>query len=211
MIDSFIQQLATMPPPANAYNPYYIDSPNPNNALRRRNFERYLKALHARSPSVLMVMEAPGYRGCRLTGVPVTSRKLLLEGVPEVGMFGIEQGYENPTDTEFARIQGEQSATIVWGLLRELRVVPVIWNTYPFHPHRPDEPLTNRKPRKPEIAIGMPFVEQMITMFTPQHVIAVGNVAYDTLTSMGVNCDKVRHPAQGGKNDFVAGMTTLLG
>jgi hypothetical protein len=38
----------------------------------------------------------------------------------------------------------------------------------------------------------------------------VGNVAYDTLRAMGLECSKVRHPAQGGKNDFVAGLSAQL-
>jgi hypothetical protein len=38
----------------------------------------------------------------------------------------------------------------------------------------------------------------------------VGNVAHNTMIGMGINSVKVRHPAQGGKHDFVNGMTKLL-
>jgi uracil-DNA glycosylase len=37
-------------------------------------------------------------------------------------------------------------------------------------------------------------------------VIAVGNVGYALLCDMGIQCVKIRHPAQGGMNDFVAGL-----
>lgn len=171
---------------------------------------RYLVQMARRRPTLLLVMEAPGYRGCRLTGVPVTSRKVLLEGVPELDMFGTQQGYQNSADSGFEDIYGEQSATIVWETLAQLKRLPLIWNTFPFHPHKPDEPRTNRKPRKAERDMGADFLRYIIRSYKPEVIIAAGNVANDTMTGMGVNCVKVRHPAQGGKRDFVAGMTKLL-
>ena len=205
-IDAFIDQLAQTPTAPDTYNEYA--PPDPYNAIRRANFRHYLLTMAERQPAVMLVMEAPGYRGCRLTGVPVTSRKILLEGVPALGLFG--DGFADVPEPGFERIKGEQSATIVWGTLAELGVAPVIWNTYPFHPHRPGEALTNRKPRRGEIEQGQVFLRAMLDLFTPQKVIAVGNVAHETLAALGLDCAKVRHPAQGGKNDFVAGLRALL-
>lgn len=205
-IAALIDHLAQAPTAADAYNEYA--PPDPYNAIRRANFRQYLLDMQARQPAVMLVMEAPGYRGCRLTGVPVTSRKLLLEGVPALGLFG--PGYQDIPEPGFERIQGEQSATIVWNTLAEIGVVPVIWNTYPFHPHQPGAALTNRKPRRGEIEQGQTFLRLMLDLFTPRTVIAVGNVAHASLAELGRDCPKVRHPAQGGKNDFVAGLRALL-
>ena len=207
-IDSLIDRLTTSPTSDDAYNEYA--PPDPNNAIRRSNLKLYLQAMAERLPRTMMVMEAPGYRGCRLTGVPVTSRKILLEGISTLGMFGIDQGFQDADDTGFERIYGEQSATIVWGTLEDLGVTPFIWNTFPFHPHKMDKPLTNRKPRKPETQLGGEMILQVITLWQFKRIIAIGNVAYDTLTGLGVDCVKVRHPAQGGKNDFVAGLTDIF-
>lgn len=191
------------------YNEYAPD--DANNAIRRENFALYLREMQSRQPSVLLVMEAPGYRGCRLTGVPVTSRKILLEGLTQLDMFGTEKGYQATDDVGFENVYGEQSATIVWNTLSELKVVPLIWNTFPFHPRKGDAQRTNRRPRKSETAIGIRYLVRMIEHFQPQLIIAAGNVAHETMTAHNIDCEKVRHPAQGGKNDFVAGMTTLLG
>lgn len=209
-IDNFITQLSiaeTAPDATNQYAPG-----NPDNAIRRDNLRTYLTIMQARQPATLMVMEAPGYRGCRLTGVPVTSRKILLEGLPGVGIFGTQRGYTNPQDSGFERIRGEQSATIVWNALADLAPghAPLIWNTFPFHPHKPDQPLTNRRPRKPEMTQGTDFLRHLLTIFAPRTIIAVGNVAHETLTGMDLDCTKVRHPAQGGKHDFIAGMRAIL-
>jgi len=207
-IDNFIKQLAAETFGDDVYNEYAPN--NPNNLIRQANFRRYLQAMEKRSPKQMMVMEAPGYRGCRLTGVPVTSRKILLEGVPELDMFGTDKGYQATDDVGFENVYGEQSATIVWGTLLEIGHVPLIWNTFPFHPRKAGEQRSNRKPRKSETTIGIKYLEQIIAHFQPKTIIAIGNVAHETLSSMGIDCQKVRHPAQGGKNDFVAGLTEIL-
>lgn len=192
-----------------AFNPYA--PPDPFNALRLENFRLYLRHCLAHPARVMLLMEAPGYRGCRLTGVPVTSRRILLEGVPGLDVFGAERGYQDVPEPGFEVIQGEQSATILWSTLAELQVMPLVWNTFPFHPHKSGNPLSNRKPRTDEIRAGAVFMRAAVTLFQPQQIIAVGNVAESALLAEGLPHVKVRHPAQGGKNDFVAGLRHHLG
>jgi hypothetical protein len=121
-------------------------------------------------------------------------------------MFGTERGYQDVPEPGFEAVQSEQTSSILWGILPELGIVPLVWGAFPFHPHELGKPLTNRKPRAPEIKLGEPFVRDLLDIFAPQKVIAVGNVGYGLLTAMGIPCVKIRHPAQGGKNDFVAGL-----
>ncbi len=208
-IDALIATLANAPTADDAYNEY---APvHPNNIIRQANLKLYLQVMREQMPKNLMVMEAPGYRGCRLTGVPVTSHKVMLEGVTELDMFGADKGFQNVDEDGFERVYGEQSATIVWGTLAGLGIIPFIWNTFPFHPHKKGKPLTNRKPRKPETRLGGEILKQIIELWDFEQIIAIGNVAFDTMTEFDIPCVKVRHPAQGGKNDFVAGLTSLLG
>lgn len=207
-IDTLIRDLSQARLSADAFNEYAPG--DANNAIRRANLRLYLRAMAAREPKSLLVMEAPGYRGCRLTGVPVTSRKVLLEGVPALRIFGAEAGYRDVADAGFEQVYGEQSATIVWGTLAQLDAAPLIWNTFPFHPHQAGRPLSNRKPRKSETELGGAFLLRLLALWRFQQVIAVGNVAFQTLGDLGIACRKVRHPAHGGKNDFVAGLSALL-
>jgi uracil-DNA glycosylase len=210
-IDQLIADLAAIQPESDDVFNQYQANENPNNAIRRANFSRYLHEMAQRKPQTLLVMEAPGYRGSRLTGVPVTSRKVLLEGIPAIKLFGTANGFSDVSDAGFENIYGEQSATIVWNTLAQLNHVPLIWNTFPFHPRQAGKPRTNRRPRNSETKLGSVFLRSVIEHFQPQLVIAVGNVAYETLLGMGIDCTKIRHPAQGGKNDFVAGLTKVLG
>ncbi len=207
-ISALIRDLSRIHLAGDAHNEYAPGDPNSD--IRRANLQRYFRLMAARRPRSLLVLEAPGYRGCRLTGVPVTSRKILLEGLPALGIFGVEDGFQDVSDSGFERVYGEQSATIVWGALTELGALPMIWNTFPFHPHQAGRPLSNRKPRAAEIAIGVGFLRRILQLWRFEQVIAVGNVAYDTLQRDGVDCAKVRHPAQGGKRDFVVGLSALL-
>ena len=69
---SFIQKLARVKFDRNdVFN--HLSFGEPLNAVRRKNLELYLSDLASRKPTVLLIGEAPGYQGSRLTGVPFTS------------------------------------------------------------------------------------------------------------------------------------------
>jgi uracil-DNA glycosylase len=205
-IQSLIAELAAERFEADVFNEYAEG--DADNALRRANLERYLLEMAERKPSVLLLMEAPGYRGCRLTGVPVTSRKILKEGIAAFKLFGA--GYHLSNDSGFEDVWGEQSATIVWETLSNLKTMPLIWNSFPFHPRTADKPRSNRAPRSSEKRLGQKYLQKIYAAWQPQICIAVGNVAAETFTALHIPYEKVRHPAQGGKNDFVAALTNLL-
>jgi len=206
MFEGFIDDLARTEVPDDAMNQYAYD--DPLNEVRRHNLLLYLQQMQAMQPQVMLIAEAPGYKGMRLTGVPFSSRAFVRDGIDGVSIFGTHNGYIEPTDDY--QSEREQTATIVWSVLKDVRPLPLSWNSYPFHPHRPGKLLSNRKPRKPEIEIGRPFLLKMLEMFPVKTVIAVGNTADDTLNMQDIDHLKVRHPAQGGKNDFVAGLTEIL-
>lgn len=203
----FVASLAWSGCGPDLYNQYAETSAS--NALRRANLRRYLCDMEARRPEALLLFEAPGYRGCRLTGIPVTSRRVLLEGVPGPGLFGRERGYEDVPEPGFERIQGEQSATILWRALADLGVAPLIWNSVPFHPHRAGRMLSNRPPRAAELAQGRDFLREMLARFRPRTLVAVGRSAQGSLTALGLEHHALRHPAHGGSGEFVAGLRAL--
>src|SRR5262245_32785430 len=115
-VDSLIEALAGVKVAPDAYNQYAPG--DANNDIRRHNLRLHFMQMAEREPSMLFVGEAPGYRGCRLTGIPLVSRKILLEGIPELDLFGASRGYLATDDLGFESIQGEQSATIVWNTMK---------------------------------------------------------------------------------------------
>ena len=84
----------------------------------------------------------------------------------------------------------------------------ILWNTVPHHPHRPGEPLSNRRPTAAEIAAGAVFARRAIELLQPELVIAVGRVAEAAAGDLAQA--RVRHPANGGASQFADGMREIL-
>src|SRR5687768_7765962 len=193
MFEDFVEDLAAVQVPANSFNQYAKRGPfREGNELRRQNLLRYLGQISRSQPQTILIGEAPSYRGARLTGIPFVSESILLCGVEQAGMLGEQRGYRR--SDEFGRVSTEASATMVWGTIRSIRPLPLLWNAFPFHPFRPGNQRSNRAPSIPELVLGQPFIELLVEMFRIDKVIAVGNRAAESLHRLGIPHTKVRHP-----------------
>jgi hypothetical protein len=152
----------------------YADS-----ALRRERLEDYVRARS--SASIVLVGEAAGYNGARVSGIAFTSERQLTGAGPT-----------------------EMSATIVHRTLAELGIAEdvLLWNLVPTHPHRPGVPFSNRCPITAEITEGLPFVERVAE---GRRVLAVGRLAQHAL-----GAPYVRHPSHGGAAEFRATLAACL-
>jgi uracil-DNA glycosylase len=165
-------------------------------AFRLANLRHYLEERD--QADVVAVGEAAGYQGMRWSGIAFTSEfDLLRWGDP------YHRSSRRP------RPWKEPSGTIVHGVLDEMgaerRVI--LWNTVPTHPYLPGQPLSNRRPTRPEIAAGLSYAQRLIDITRPRLIVGVGRIAADTLGSGAVY---VRHPAQSGATAFRAGMRAVL-
>ena len=123
----------------------------------------YLEELDAIGPRLLLVGEAVSYRGGRLTGIPFVSETVMLCGIDLANgshVLGSERGYRKADLS--TRVSTEASATMVWGTIRDIEPLPLLWNAFPFHPFDAGNPLTNRMPTPAELEIGAPFVARLI-------------------------------------------------
>ena len=100
----------------------------------------------------------------------------------------------------------EPTATIVWGALLKIGVLPnefVLWNAFPWHSFNPRRgPLSNRMPNKSEQLSGRPVLETFLELFPCDRIVALGKIAAAQLEQLGVNAHCVRHPASGGARLF---------
>jgi uracil-DNA glycosylase len=141
MTTSFVQRLAAARIGA-TFN-QYADS-----GLRRARLEQYL--WERRRARLLLVGEAPGYRGARVSGIPFTSERQLTGAGP-----------------------AEATATIVHRVLADLGVEDsvLLWNIVPTHP---GTAVSNRSPTRNEIDAGHSFLEALAA---GRLVVPVGRVA----------------------------------
>jgi uracil-DNA glycosylase len=170
--------------------------------------ELYLQEMLERRPTVLLLGEAPGYRGMKITGIPFTNRTILLGPSNHFGLFGPGKGYALPAESP--GVAAEPTATVMWQVLQELDFLPLLWSAYPLHSHLPGRPSSNRTPTPAEATVGTPFWEALLELFAIESVVAVGNVAHRSILRSGRNVPKVRHPAHGGKVKFRLGLQELL-
>lgn len=205
-IRAFVERLASVETGPGCNN--FFDFSEAGNAQRRRNLELYLQEMLDRRPKVLLLGEAPGFRGMRITGVPFTNRTMFEGDANSFGLFGPGKGYALPADA--AGIAAEPTATVMWEVLAELEFLPLLWSACPWHTHVPGRPLSNRTPRASEVALGTPFWQALTEAFPIESVVAVGNVAHRSLQLSGLGVPKVRHPAHGGRAGFKLGLQELL-
>lgn len=204
-LDHYLSSLASRPETPGVANPYG----GPAGEARLANLRRYLTAVTRGGPRVALIGEAPGYRGCAVTGVPFTSRQLL---TTDTGRWGLFTGERYAAGAGLGRPWAEATATLVWrAVLRLLPSPPLLWNAFPFHPHHPGEPESNRPLTAREVAEGGPYLSGLLTLFPGVPVIAVGRQAARATDRLGVTPTAVvRHPAHGGARAFATGLARAV-
>lgn len=227
-VDRFIAQLREREAAANAANPYNcyeigVDATQQAAEQRCLQLGAYLRH-RLETARFILVAEAPGYQGARFSGLAMTSERLLSgemnfvteqDILGEVGLFERTSHFDAPRH-QAVRQRGfaEPTATVVWQqlmLTRQSRNV-VLWNTFPFHPYREGNQLSNRKPNLAEIRANADFLLRLRELFAPDcQLVAVGNVARDHLHELGLQANVLRHPANGGAADFRVQFRHLVG
>lgn len=171
--------------------------------IRRANLLTYFEKMEGLGPGTLLLGEAPGYRGARLTGVPFTCEAILFSHP------FFEDGAYKRIDKR-AALETEQSANIVWEALSAEDEIPLIWNIFPHHPHLPEREQSNRAPNAAELQMGKAILEDLLEIFPIQRIGAVGRKAESMLGEIPLPSQYIRHPARGGKTKFIQGLHEFL-
>jgi uracil-DNA glycosylase len=120
--------------------------------LRRERLRAYLDA--RAGAETILVGEAAGYRGARVSGLAFTSERQLTGAGPS-----------------------EASATVVHRVLAELGLeeAVLLWNVVPTHP---GTETSNRRPTRAEVDAARPFLAETVG---GRRVVAIGRLAAGVL------------------------------
>lgn len=137
-----------------------------------------------------------GHRGGRRTGLALTD-EAHLQRADEKWLVNLRQATKGEAVSE-------RTARNIWQRLEQTDKKVFLWNIFPFHPHRPDNPLSNRAHTAAERDCGLDMLEMIVSLMRPAEIVAIGNDAYacsrKAFPSMRIH--KVRHPSYGGEKEF---------
>ena len=186
------------------FNPYHDTNPDFDMpeavAIRRANLFSFLASLPERPP-VLLVGEAPGWHGCRFSGIPFTSETQLANGILP---------FQGKLSSQIGAPHAEASATIFWQTMKAHHPQFFVWSSVPFHPYQPGQPLSNRTPSRQELQKFLPVLAGMIRLLDPKLVLAVGRQAQQASNWLDIPAVAVRHPSHGGAVEFREGIEEAL-
>lgn len=219
----FINLLKKSPKRNDVFNPWWHVDPD-NDAgqnspkIRRVQLKQYLDERIGKA-KMLILGEALGYQGGHFSGMAMTSERILLGGLKNKGLYP-QQVFENLEPKRTSKVDvkpngfTEPTATVVWGFMMERGISPkdfIIWNAFPWHPFKKEKGfLSNRTPKEEEFIDGKFVLEAMTKLNSFDVIVAVGENAYQQLLRLGINCVKVRHPANGGVPKFREQMDVYL-
>ncbi len=138
-------------------------------SIRKEQLHDYLSRRVGKA-KLFLIAEACGYQGGHFTGIAMTCERMILNEHPAVNSLMIlgkegkrtsrkdspmiakptqkEKGFNEPTDS------------VVWKACLDAGLSAdefILWNIYPFHPHKKDDLLSNRTPTDDELAIGLSY------------------------------------------------------
>lgn len=190
------------------FNPYRdrcdIHDLSDGPAVRKKNLRKYLQSIVDLGSDTIWMGRDLGYRGGRRTGLALTD-----EG--RLNLFAQLYPGSVPEKATKGPIVAERTATEIWNILSGLEMPPLLWNVFPFHPHEPNSPMTNRRFTTSELANVSDLNHELVTWLKIKKIICIGQDAATYAKSLGLEVECVRHPSYGGTKDFRLGMQRVYG
>lgn len=210
----------------NVFNPWSDFDPDYDVAyarsIRKAQLERYL-ARRLASARILLIAEACGYQGGRFTGIAMTCERMMLSLHPTInakmiiGAPGRRTSRSTspfiPKDIQRKKGFNEPTDTVVWNAVLDAGLEPnefILWNIFPFHPHKEGNMLSNRTPTDTELSAGLSYTQELLDITGPLPLFAIGRKSETTLQGAGFDAIGLRHPANGGANVFREGLADAL-
>ena len=204
--DHFVRALSALNC-ENTFNPYSnrcaIHDLDDAPLLRSQALLSMLKVATRQDIDSIWIGRDLGYRGGRRTGLALTDDAHISAHAKRWGIT-----VERPTKGDLI---SERTAAILWKIFSQIDVSVFLWNVFPLHPHKVNNPFSNRAHNSYERKIGEEFLFNLISMLRPKRLIAIGNDAAQSAKRLGGRRKvvQVRHPSYGGQTQFLSEIREL--
>lgn len=192
----------------NVFNPYVdqcVIHDLADGAQRRRsNLINSLESAVKNNTDSIWIARDLGYRGGRRTGLALTDEAHLADFSALHKNINIQKATKGP-------VVAERTATVIWNMLGRISDPVFLWNVFPFHPHLPNDPMSNRCHTSKELKACDHIFNEMLDIVRPSKVIAIGSNAHTSLVKNGIDGLCVRHPSYGGQNIFIEQIERIYG
>ena len=191
----------------NVFNPYAgrCKKYDHNNSaeIRQKNLTYVLLKVIELPLDSIWIGRDLGHRGGRRTGLAFTDEDCL----EQAGEYW-EVSLKKSTKGEVFK---EITASNIWRILAQMHLLIMTWNVFPFHPHKPNNPFSNRSHIAKERKDGEEILAELIEITRPKRLVAIGKEAYRSArtVSTGIPVHGVRHPSYGGQSQFLSGISDL--
>lgn len=155
------------------------------------NLQIYLTIASCFRINSLFVDLSPGYKNCVITGIPLTNEFILFNNQISSPLFGFRNGYKENLPNKKAT---DLSTALFWTDLNIIDRTPLLWNCYPFHCHLKNDPQSNRHPTEDEIQTGMVFLLNLLEIFRPRKIFAIGRTVSEILSMRNIRNTQLEHP-----------------
>lgn len=210
----FISKLEEYPSTRNLDNIY-------QDPLKAKHLDVYLSSMKMKNPKALLLGACPTFNGSRKTGIPFTDEfyvgKKKVDIEEEVVYDDGKTLLEKPKKWEKHKTgRKERGSKIIWENLSLELDEMLLWNIFPFYPHRANAYAIQRKLSDREMEVSYEFLMDVLNEFpTITTILVASDLAAKILKNYPELRDRydffyVSSPAVSKEDEFIARVKMAL-
>lgn len=201
-ITKYIKELARIETSDTLFNPYNeVSSPSDKNTapgIRQQNLRLVLNAYYKSKPDMIWVFETPSYLEAKNSGVPLVNQANFLQ-VKQI--LDLKRNIERAVKSKETPDKS-LTASVIWRIIEEMEIKPLIWNACPFYPHKKNNIAAGRNISKKELIEHKILFTKLTDIYKPKSICAIGKGAKRAMDILEIKTKYLDHPVYIGTDKF---------